>query len=423
MAIHTTEGTTNTSLPGSPLPRALTILLGLAAAVVAIMGARELSWLIGPVFLALVIVLLVHPLHTWLRHKKVPEGVALVVLLLAIFGVLLVLGSIMVLAIARLVTVLPEYAAQADGLVDKLRDFLVAQGISRDYVTAMLADLNIGSVIQRLLPLLSGVAGLAMNAIFLLSLLLFLGIDATGAVGRMAAVKRLRPRLGEAFAIFASNTRRFLGVTTVFALITGLADTLLLLWLDIPLAILWGLLAAICNYIPYVGFVIGLVPPALLALLIGDWPLMLFVIIAFIVLNSLFTSLIQPYFVGDAVGVSMPVTLIALVFWGWVLGPLGAILAIPMTLLVKAILIDTDPSGSWAIALFGSTRAMRHESDTELDEEEAAGDEQEGFTKKRRWGRPRKTTPADDASTGEDQDGNSQDGTRGREPLPAGEDA
>ena len=352
----------------NPLPRALTILLGLAAAVVVILGARELAWLIGPVFLALVIVLLVHPLHTWLRHKKVPEGLALVVLLLAIFGVLVVLGSILVLAVGRLITVLPQYAAEADGLVSSLRDVLVAQGISRETASSLLANVSLGAVIQAITPLLSGVVGLVANAIFLLSLMLFLGIDATGALGRMAAVNRLRPRLGEAIRIFSANTRRFLGVTTIFAVITGVADTLLLLWLDIPLAILWGLLAAICNYIPYVGFVIGLIPPALLALLIGDWPLMLTVIVAFIVLNSLFTSLIQPYFVGDAVGVSMPVTLVALVFWGWVLGPLGAILAIPLTLLVKAILIDTDPTATWATALFGSTRAMRHESEAELSE-------------------------------------------------------
>lgn len=290
----------------NPLPRAVTILVGLAAGVVVIMGARELAWLIGPVFLALVIVLLVHPLHTWLRHKAVPEGVAMVALLLAIFGVLLVLGTIMVLAISRLVTVLPTYAAQADGVVSHLRDWLISQGISRDTVTALLADVNVSAVVQRLIPLLSGVVGLAANAVFLLSLMLFMGIDATGALGRMAAVNRLRPRLGEAFRIFSANTRRFLGVTTIFALITGFADTLLLLWLDIPLAILWGLLAAICNYIPYVGFVIGLVPPAILALLIGNWPLMIIVVVAFIVLNSLFTSLIQPYFVGDAVGCRCP---------------------------------------------------------------------------------------------------------------------
>ena len=95
---------------------------------------------------------------------------------------------------------------------------------------------------------------------------------------------------------------------------------------------------------------------------------MLTVIVAFIVLNSLFTSLIQPYFVGDAVGVSMPVTLVALVFWGWVLGPLGAILAIPLTLLVKAVLVDTDPPPAGRTRCFGSTRAMRHESEAELSE-------------------------------------------------------
>lgn len=154
--------------------------------------------MIGPVFLALVIVLLVHPLHTWLRHKKVPEGLALVVLLLAIFGVLVVLGSILVLAVGRLITVLPQYAAEADGLVSSLRDFLVAQGISRETASSLLANVSLGAVIQAITPLLSGVVGLVVNAIFLLSLMLFLGIDATGALGRMAAVQRLRPRLGEA---------------------------------------------------------------------------------------------------------------------------------------------------------------------------------------------------------------------------------
>ena len=153
-------------------------------------------------------------------------------LLLAIFGVLVVLGTIMVLAIGRLITVLPSYATEADGLVNDLRNWLVSQGVDRETVTAALADVNVQAILQRLVPLVSGVAGLVMNAIFLLSLMLFLGIDATGALGRMAAVNRLRPRLGEAFRIFSANTRRFLGVTTVFALITGLADTLLLWWLD-----------------------------------------------------------------------------------------------------------------------------------------------------------------------------------------------
>jgi AI-2 transport protein TqsA len=206
---------------------------------------------------------------------------------------------------------------------------------------------------------LAQVASFGANLVFLLSLLLFMGVDSAGVGPRMTSITAHRPLFAAALRNFAVRTRRFLGVTTVFGLITGFADTLLLLWLGIPLAVLWGLLAALCNYIPYVGFVIGVLPPAVLALLSGGLPLMIFVIVAYILLNALFTSLIQPYFIGDAVGVSTTMTMVALVLWGWVLGPLGAILAIPLTLLCKAVLVDADPKAAWVNALIGSGRSDR----------------------------------------------------------------
>ena len=107
-------------------------------------------------------------------------------------------------------------------------------------------------------------------------------------------------------------------MTTVFAVIVGAADTVFLILIGIPLAAVWGLLAAVCNYIPYVGFIIGVIPPARLALLTGGWRLMIIVIIVYIVLNSLLT-----------------------------------------TLLVKALIIDSDPRAAWAEALIGPTRSRR----------------------------------------------------------------
>jgi len=109
--------------------------------------------------------------------------------------------------------------------------------------------------------------------------------------------------------------------------------------------------------LPRAVVIIGLVPPALLALLGGGWRLMIIVIIAYILLNSLFTSLLPPYFVGAAVGMSITVTLISVVFWAWVLGPLGAVLAIPLTLLMKSVFIDADPRAAWAATPIGSTRS------------------------------------------------------------------
>jgi predicted PurR-regulated permease PerM len=134
------------------------------------------------------------------------------------------------------------------------------------------------------------------------------------------------------------------------------------------------------NFIPNIGFIIGLVPPALLALLDGGASEMLLVIAVYCVLNLVIQSLIQPRFVGDSVGLAMTATFLALIFWAWLLGPLGALLAIPLTLLVKALLVDVDPTARWAIALAGSLErkprppvaAPRAEEDVSAPEDAAA---------------------------------------------------
>jgi AI-2 transport protein TqsA len=117
--------------------------------------------------------------------------------------------------------------------------------------------------------------------------------------------------------------------------------------MGIPAAALWGVLSFITNYVPNIGFVLGLIPPALLALLSGGWGDLIAVVVLYSVLNFVIQTLIQPRFIGDSVGLSTTVTFVALLFWGWVMGALGALLAIPLTLLVKALLVDVDPRGHW----------------------------------------------------------------------------
>jgi predicted PurR-regulated permease PerM len=115
----------------------------------------------------------------------------------------------------------------------------------------------------------------------------------------------------------------------------------------IPDPLLWGLLAFITNYIPNIGFVVGLVPPAVLGLLEGGPGLMLLVIAVYSVLNAVIQSVIQPRVVGEAVGLSGSITFVSLVFWAWVLGAVGALFAVPLTLLVKALFIDVDQQAAW----------------------------------------------------------------------------
>lgn len=348
------------------LPRGLSLMLGGAAAVIVAFGLRELGWLVGPVFLALVIVLLVHPLHDWMRRRGVPAVLALLGLLVAIYGVVLALAAIIALAVIRLAGLLPEYASSASGLVQAVGGWLQGFGIGQTQIQQFLQNIDIERVAGWLTALSNSVINFVGNIIFLLTLLLFLGIDSVSATFRMNTLMATRPATAAALRNFARQTRRFLGVTTLFALVIGLVDTVVLMALGVPFAALWGLLAVVCTYIPYVGFAIALIPPALLALLGGDWQLMVVVIVVYVVVNSLFPSLVPPYFVGDAVGLSVPVTLLAVVFWSWALGPLGSVLGLPLTLLVKAVLVDADPRAAWAKAFLESSSKPRRSRTTLL---------------------------------------------------------
>jgi AI-2 transport protein TqsA len=188
-------------------------------------------------------------------------------------------------------------------------------------------------------------------------LLFFLILDSSSFPRRLAAAATQRPHLVEALTGFAGATRQYVVVSTVFGLIVALVDVAALYWLDVPLPWLWGLLSFVTNYIPNVGFVVGLVPPALLGLLEGGLARMVWVVVAYSVINVVIESVIQPKFVGDAVGLSLTLQFVALVFWAFVIGPLGALLAVPLTLLVKAVLVDADPTAQWLRPLLGDKTA------------------------------------------------------------------
>ena len=336
------------------LPRAYLILVGSAAAVIVAAGIGATAWLVAPAFLAWVIVVVIAPVGQRLRAHGLPAWLATAVLVVLVYGVVVVMAGVVVLSAARLATVLPQYAAEADGLRRGLGTLLGTYGIGPEQVREVLANLDVGKIAGFVAVLLASVAGLATNLIFLLSLLLFISIETSGADARLAVVIADRPLLGAALGRFTTGIRRYLVVTTIFGLLFGLIDTIALWFMGIPLAVTWGLLAFITNYIPYVGFWLAVLPPAVLALLVGGPQLLIVVVVLYLVVNFVLTSLVQPHFVGDAVGLSITVTFLALVFWGWLLGPVGAVLAVPLTRLVKAILVDSDPRAGWAAALLGS---------------------------------------------------------------------
>ncbi|MFW0792533.1 AI-2E family transporter [Gordonia sp. CPCC 205515] len=352
------------------MPRGTIVLLTLAGLVITVGGLKEISGIVGPVFLALMLTVAVQPIPAWMRRKGMPNWLAYLVTLLALWGIIIGIFASLVFSVARLATILPEYSDKMQSLIDNFQKLLTDHGVSQEKVHDTISNMNPSKIVGYVSEVLQGTLSVASAVILVLTLLLFMAADALSYDKRIAVLKGQRADIALAFSSFARGTRSYLMVSTVFGLIVAVLDTGALWLLGIPLPFLWGLLSFITNYIPNIGFVIGVIPPALLGLLDGGVSKMLLVIVVYSTINVIIQSVIQPKFVGDAVGLSTTLTFLSLVVWAWVIGPLGAILAVPLTLMCKALLIDIDPSTRWVDVLLTSAAPAAIEEVAE-DEEEA----------------------------------------------------
>ncbi|MCF6743781.1 AI-2E family transporter [Blastococcus sp. KM273128] len=337
--------------PEPGVPRWLLLVGGAAAATVAIAGLQAVAWLVAPVFLALVVVIALTPVQRWLRRLGAPRWLATTVLLLLVWAVLLAFVALLVASVAQFAALLPDYADQAQVLINDVVTDLNSRGIVSGQLSDLVQQIDYGSLVGLATDLLSRLTDAATTLVLLLSALVFMAIESSGFGRRLALIGAERPHLPVALGLFTRGTRSYLLVSTVFGAIVAVGDTIALALLDVPAAPLWGLLAFITNYVPNIGFLLGVAPPAVLGLLAGGWGDFVAILVVYSLLNFVVQTLIQPRFVGDSVGLSMTVTFVALLFWGWVLGALGALLAIPLTLLVKALMVDVDPRGHWLDAL------------------------------------------------------------------------
>jgi AI-2 transport protein TqsA len=336
------------------------ILLGAAAAVVVVAGMRAAAWLLAPTLLALVIVIVVGPVHKWLRRHGFRAWMATATLVTLVYATLVTLTLVVIVSIVRLVELVPRYSERTRDIAARAAETVGALGIEPGELREAARSLDLGKLLASAGALVGSVTGLTTSLVFLLALLLFFSVETGTIDSRLAGIAMDRPRIRLALRDFASRTRRYLVVTTIFGMIIAVVDAVVLALLGIPLAVLWGLLSFVTNYVPNIGFILGVVPPALLALLSGGWRQMMIVIAVYVLINFVVQSLIQPRFVGDAVGLSTALTFLSLVFWAWVLGPLGALLAIPATLLAMAVLVETDPKAGWASALLRATPRRKH---------------------------------------------------------------
>ena len=338
----------------SGMGRGLVLVLGAAAVVITAAGIRAGAEIVAPVMLSLVLTIAVLPLWRWAKGHRWPGWAATLLALVAACAIVLVLVLGTVLAIVKLVELLPQYADNAQQLRGDGKDFLTSHGIGSKPAGTAVDQLDPDKLVSALTTLLQGVLGAVGNLFFLVTLLFFLCTAVPLAGARFATLRAAKPELGDSLSRFVGATQRYLVVTALFGAIVAVLDTGALWLLAVPLPLVWGLFSFITNFIPNIGFVVGVIPPALLALLDEGWAKALLVVVVYSGINVVIQTFIQPHYVGATVGLSTEMTFLSLVVWTFLLGPLGALLAVPMTLLVRALLIDPDERAAWVSPLIST---------------------------------------------------------------------
>lgn len=339
-------------LAGSPPFFGVLVLAGL---VIIGVGLRSIASIVGPVFLVITLVITVAPLRGFLVRHRWPSWLASVVGLLSIYALLTVILGSVVYAVYKLVDTLPQYADAFNRIFDSLLALSTRLGYGQGQISNLASSFQLSSLTGPAQSLLSALSGGASLLILIITVVLFLAFDAAGVRDRIEVIRESRPHIADGLTSFASRVRKYWIVTTVFGLIVAIMDYVALLIIGVPLALTWGVLAFVSNYIPNVGFIIGVIPPALIALLDGGVGSALAVVIVFTVINVVVQTIIQPRFTGDAVGISATVAFVSLIFWAYLLGALGALLAIPATLFLKSVLVDNSVPANWVNALISSS--------------------------------------------------------------------
>jgi AI-2 transport protein TqsA len=352
------------------LPRGLIILLGVAAALVVAVGMRQFSNILGPVFLALVLSIAVHPVRRLAARYHLPAWLGMILSLITVYLIVFGLFAILVIAGIQFASLLQSYGPQFQAFLQDASQALQSVGVSQEKLQDFVNDLSPSRLVGVASSLLGGLAGVLSDAFFLIVLLFFTVVDAGDFASKLKRDPVHGKRLADVFDRFARGSRQYLAVATVFGAIVAFCDLIALWILDIQYAWLWALLAFITNYIPNIGFIIGLVPPTIIALLDKDVLTAIIVVAVYCVLNFVIQTIIQPRVVGVTVGLSATLSFLSLIVWATILGASGAFLAIPLSLLVKALLVDVDPEQIWVSPLLSSEkpgeeseRAQSKESD------------------------------------------------------------
>lgn len=329
-------------------------MVKVAAFIIIVAGIKAASPLIIPFLLATFLSIICAPLFFLLKKKGVPELVGLLLILAIVVGIWAGVVVLVGTALSDFTQNVPEYQEKLTAVSRELWIWLSSHGVTID-TSGLQELLNPGKLMRLVAGTLNGLGGILTNAFLILLTFVFLLLEAAGIPDKIKAVHGGSDSSLADYVAVAEGVNRYLGIKTLTSLATGLLVYVLLILQGVDFPILWALLAFLLNFIPNIGSIIAAIPPTLLALIQFGPGQAIVTAIAFLIINTVIGSIVEPKVMGRGVGLSVLVVFISLSFWGWVLGPVGMLLSVPLTMAVKIGLASSE-SGHWLALLLGSNK-------------------------------------------------------------------
>jgi predicted PurR-regulated permease PerM len=342
------------------------VLMVMAAVVIVLAGIKAASVIVIPLLLSAFIAIAVSPLINWSAKYRVPRwlSISLVILLMVVIGFML--AGLITQSLAEFKQNMPLYRQQLAGefewIVDKLTVFNI--NINQDLIGQ---HLDPGMAVSLATNFITGIGMVLSNVFLILLTVLFMLFEAE-SMPRRAHVAFSDPNMRlPHIDRFLTSVNRYLGIKTLVSLATGIFIGVWLYALDIDHFMLWAVLAFMLNFIPNIGSIIAAVPAIFMAFIEFGFAKAGLTGLGFVLVNMVMGNWIEPRFLGKGLGLSTLVVFLSLIFWGWLLGSVGMLLSVPLTMVVKIAMESREETKWLALLLSSDAEELDHIIDKQTD--------------------------------------------------------
>jgi predicted PurR-regulated permease PerM len=304
-----------------------------ASFVIVIAGMKEAASIVTPLLLSLLLTSICYAPFTWLQKKKVPDLIAIVIVLIGILAITFLIVAMLGTSVSGFADKIPFYEQKFSTYWADINKWLVAHDLIGEDMK-LNEKINPGSILTIAGGVFTGFGNLMSNFFIIILIVIFILFELSSMLKKMSTVNTISlPKIES----IIQKQNQYFSAKTVVSLITGILISIILAIIGVDFPMLWGALAFILNFIPNIGSIIAAIPACLLALVQISPLSALFTAIAYLVVNMVMGNIVEPRLIGKTVGLSPLIVFLSLIFWGWVLGIIGMLLATPLTITIKII--------------------------------------------------------------------------------------